>query len=85
MGNLPMKQANLQSEKVIRWRMTRETFEQYLEQARILKQVSEYSEEHYIAIDTIKLLPGYPLEYNLSDGEILQPVVVDKIQSVVYQ
>lgn len=79
-----MKLANRQSEKVIPWRMTPKTYGQYVRWYTAMYLAEELSDEWHDAFDKLKSLPGYPLSRSLEPGEILQPKVVDKIQSVVH-
>lgn len=72
------------TEKKILWRMTRETFKRYRQLALQIGESTTLDDDQQTALDALKSLPGYPLDYDLNEGEVLQPEVVDTPQSVVH-
>ena len=71
-------------EKKIRWKMSPETFLEYLRIGATMFQAEPFSEEYREAVDELRNLPGYPLEYEMHEGETLQPVIVTPAFSVVH-
>lgn len=64
--------------------MTEKVYEDYLRFGRIAADAEPYSAEYHEALDQLQSLPGWPVEGSLGPDEILQPIVVDNVQSVVH-
>ncbi len=63
------------SEKLIQWRMSPGTYKLYLEYGLAAFDADPYSDEYHLALDNLKSLPGYPLDYDPQGNETLFPVV----------
>lgn len=64
--------------------MNDDTYLEYLRLGATMLQSEPFSEEYREAVEEFRNLPGYPLEYEMNEGEILQPVVVPPVFSVVH-
>ena len=67
------------------WPMTQETWTEYLQICQELGKSQQHSQEYHVAIERLKLLPNYPMEFIPSDDNILKPVITNKTQvSVIH-
>ena len=64
--------------------MSPETYLDYLEIGATAYEAEPYSEEYHTALDELRHLPGYPLEYDMTAGEVLMPEVVEPVWGVVH-
>lgn len=79
---IPTQKTPVKEKKII-WRMDKITYDKYLEYALELYEAEPFSSSYHEALDALKSLPGYPLEYNMNPGEVLVPDVVDTPRVVV--
>jgi len=70
--------------KSIIWRMSPDTYLEYLELGATAYEAEPYSEEYHTALEQLRRLPGYPLEFDLTPGEELVPEVVEPDWVVVH-
>jgi hypothetical protein len=68
-------------EKFIPWRVTQEVEAQIRYWGRQAQEAQYLSDDWWEATEAIKSLPGYPLEYNPEDGDVLVIDTIDKIAS----
>lgn len=72
------------TEKKVIWNMSKATFDEYLKCAIRLGDAEPYSDDYHEAMEDLMSLPGYPLEYEMRPGEVLQPRIAETTKSVVH-
>jgi len=68
---------SLPTGQVTPWRMTQATYEAYKVIGAQAQAASEFSQDWHSAIDRLKSLPGYPMDFIPGEGNTLQPIVVE--------
>ena len=72
------------NEKFIQWRMSPATYKRYLEYGLAAFDADPYSDEYHEALDNLRSLPGYPIDYDPQGNEVIQPVVWQETLGVVH-